>query len=104
MLKCHKKPTRFFFKDLFIPKGIVKWQDYKFVLLIMLVSVILIPFGIPTLLIYIKYALTSPSSTLRDSIDIWGLVDPLIIMAAIIYLYVFINLTQKMIRGFINRG
>lgn len=88
-----------FLKDLFLPKGLVTWRDYKFVLILALGAIIVIPFGVPTVLKLGKYYFTRHNTPFRENLDIWPYAKPLILILGLICLYIFLNLTQKMVRG-----
>ena len=87
-----------FVKDLFSIYGIVNWHDYKLILLIALGAAIIIPIGIPLLVLFTdsqlgEYMNFYPAQ--YSEILIWTI--------SLIAIYIFLNLTQKMIRGLLQK-
>lgn len=85
-----------YMSDLFSPFGLVTWEDYKVILLIAMGSIIIIPFGIPTILHLAEYRLNSRSN---GEIELTQYSGRLIIIALLIFGYIFLNLTQKAVRN-----
>ena len=84
-----------FVKDLFSPTGLVKWEDYKFVLLLTLGLTIVIPLAIPVFLLFAEDRLRRHSN---NEIVLMQYVEPIGWIVGLIALFVFINLTQTAVR------
>ena len=89
-----------YIKDLFSPYGLVNWQDYKVILLIVLGMVIVIPIGIPAFLAFTEHRLNRRGN---NGIELMQYVKPLLWMVSIFFVYVFLNLSQKAIRNRIRK-
>ena len=87
-----------FLKDLFLPKGYVNWRDYRYILLLLLGAIITIPIAVPAIIFFTEEELK------HRGIESPAYMNPILLSELIIWLmgllgaYVFLNLTQKMIR------
>ena len=84
-----------FLKDLFSPVGLINWEDYKIILILTLGAAIIIPLGIPSILIFIEYQMNRRSAS---ELHLSPFIEPLVIIVTIITSYIFLNLTQKSLR------
>ena len=91
-------------KDLFLPFGKIHWRDYKILLLVIFGIVLVLPFGVPTVLLYIKNFATRKNPELRAELDVWQYYEPLVIILLIICGYILLNLTIKLFRGLNDRS
>lgn len=83
--------------DLIRPTGIVSWKVYKYILMIALGVAILIPIAVPAFLGYVEAAMNRRRTT--DLVNLIQYTDILWWLTSILTGYIFVNLTQKAIRG-----
>lgn len=98
----NSRTSPIYIRDLFLPFGSIDWKDYKIFLLLIFGAIIVIPFGVPTVLLYLKNYFTRHDRNLRIEIDIWQYYEPLVIILLIICGYIFLNLSVKVLRGMKN--
>lgn len=88
----------FFLIDLVKPTGIINWSDYKFILLLSLGAIILIPIAVPVFLMYAVSAINRRNIVTSELIELTQHTNLLVWSTSILAGYVFLNLTQKAVR------
>lgn len=91
-----------FLADLVMPTGIVNWRDYKFVLLLSLGVVILIPLVVPALLLFAQSVMNDRIFRSTEVIDLTQYTGLVLWFILIAIGYVFLNISQKAIRGYLK--
>ncbi|MEL7001257.1 MAG: FHA domain-containing protein [Bacteroidota bacterium] len=86
-----------YLKDLFYPTGKISWDTYKYVLLISLAMVIIVPLGVPRLLALVEY---SPKT--GRGFDLLQFSNTITWIIGAVAFYIFVNLTVKAIRNKIS--
>lgn len=100
IIEKEKRVDEFHWKELFSPKGTVSLDNYKILIILAIGATIIIPIGIPVTLQILNIFIKSKGI---PPLDVFPTSQILIQLTSIIGTYIFLNISQKAIKGLLKK-